>query len=139
EIAALAQNTLGDAGLAAGAAAAVVSVELKVDEPVIHALATSLGVPARFFPAARLLDETPRLTVRSEAAFRATGCWRVAEGAALAAAGPAGELVVARRQSRHAICAVARAAAPIDAAIVGWPRGRLAIIGIGPGDPAWRT
>jgi cobalt-precorrin 5A hydrolase/precorrin-3B C17-methyltransferase len=139
EIGALAQNTLGEAGLAAGAVAAVVSVDLKVDEPAIHALAASLDVPARFFPATRLLDETPRLTMRSEAAFRATGCWGVAEGAALAAVGPEGSLVVARRQSRRATCAVARAPSPIDAATIGRPRGRLAVIGIGPGDPAWRT
>jgi cobalt-precorrin 5A hydrolase/precorrin-3B C17-methyltransferase len=139
EIAALARDTLAEAGLAAGAIAAVVSVELKVDEAGIHALAQSLGVPARFFPAERLLAETERLTRRSEAAFRATGCWGVAEGAALAAAGPEGELVVPRRQSRRATCAIARAPAPIDAASIGRPRGRLAVIGIGPGDPAWRT
>jgi cobalt-precorrin 5A hydrolase/precorrin-3B C17-methyltransferase len=139
EIAALAQSTLDEAGLAAGAVAVVVSVDLKVDEPAIHALAASLGVPARFFPASRLLEETPRLTVRSEAAFRATGCWGVAEGAALAAVGASGSLVVARRQSRRATCAVARAQVPIEAAATGRPRGRLAIIGIGPGDATWRT
>ncbi len=139
EIAALARASLAEAGLAAGAVAAIVSIELKAGEPGIHALAEALGVPARFFPASRLLAETPRLTRRSEAAFRATGCWGVAEGAALAAAGPEGELVVPRRQSRRATCAVARAPAPIDAATVGRARGRLALIGIGPGDPAWRT
>jgi cobalt-precorrin 5A hydrolase/precorrin-3B C17-methyltransferase len=139
EVAALARDTLAAAGLAAGAVAAVVSVELKADEPAIHALAEALGVPARFFPASRLLQETDRLTVRSEPAFRATGCWGVAEGAALAAAGAAGELVVPRRQSRRATCAVARAPAALDAARIGRPRGRLALVGIGPGDPAWRT
>jgi cobalt-precorrin 5A hydrolase / precorrin-3B C17-methyltransferase len=139
EIAALAHDTLAAAGLAAGAVAAVVSVELKVGEPGIHALAQSLGVPARFFPAERLLAETERLSVRSEAAFRATGCWGVAEGAALAAAGPEGALIVPRRQSRRATCAIARASAPIDATAIGRPRGRLTVIGIGPGDPAWRT
>ncbi len=91
------------------------------------------------FPASRLLAETERLTIRSEAAFRATGCWGVAEGAALAAVGPDGALVVPRRQSRRATCAIARAAAPLDASAIGRPRGRLAIIGTGPGDPAWRT
>jgi cobalt-precorrin 5A hydrolase/precorrin-3B C17-methyltransferase len=139
EIADLALASLAEAGLAAGAVAAVVSIELKADEPGLHALAGSLGVAARFFPAERLLAETERLTVHSEAAFRATGCWGVAEGAALAAVGPDGALVVTRRQSRHATCAVARAALPIDPATVGRPRGRLAMIGIGPGDPAWRT
>jgi cobalt-precorrin 5A hydrolase/precorrin-3B C17-methyltransferase len=139
EIAALARASLADAGLATGAVAAIVSIELKTGEPEIHALAESLGVPARFFPSSRLLAETARLTRRSEAAFRATGCWGVAEGAALAAAGPEGELIVPRRQSQRATCAVARAPAPIDAAALGRARGRLALIGIGPGDPVWRT
>ena len=139
EIAALAHETLAEAGLADGAVAAIVSVELKSDEPGIHALALSLGVPARFFAASRLLVETPRLTRRSQAAFRATGCWGVAEGAALAAAGPGGELIVPRKQSRRATCAIARAPSPIDAGGIGRARGRLALVGIGPGDPAWRT
>ena len=139
EIEALARDTLAEAGLAAGAVAAVVSIELKADEPGIHALARSLGVPARFFPVARLLAETERLSVRSEAAFRATGCWGVAEGAALAAAGPGGALIVPKRQSRRATCAIARAPVPLDATRIGRPRGTLSVIGIGPGDPAWRT
>jgi cobalt-precorrin 5A hydrolase/precorrin-3B C17-methyltransferase len=139
EIAALAHSTLAGAGLAAAAVAAVVSVELKLAEPGIHALGASLHVPARFFPAARLLAETERLSECSAAAFRATGCWGVAEGAALAAAGPDGVLVVPKRKSRRATCAVARAPAPIDTDVTGRPRGRLAVIGIGPGDPVWRT
>jgi cobalt-precorrin 5A hydrolase/precorrin-3B C17-methyltransferase len=139
EIAALAEETLADAGLSGGAVAAIVSVELKLAEPGIHALAERLGVPARFFTAERLLAETPRLTVKSAAAFRATGCWGIAEGAALAAAGSGGALVVAKRKSRRATCAIARAAAPIDTATLGLPRGHLAIVGIGPGDASWRT
>ena len=139
EIVELTRLTLAEAGLAADAVAAIVSIELKLAEPGIHALAAALGVAARFFPAARLLAETERLSERSEAVFRATGCWGVAEGAALAAAGAGGALVVAKRKSRRATCAIARAPQPIDVAAVGRPRGRLAIVGIGPGDPAWRT
>ena len=139
EITDLARSTLAEAGLAAGAVAAVVSVELKLAEIGIHALAGALDVPARFFPASRLLAETARLSERSAAAFRATGCWGVAEGAALAAAGSEGVLVVPKRKSRRATCAVARAPAPIVAETIGRPRGRLAVLGIGPGDPLWRT
>jgi cobalt-precorrin 5A hydrolase/precorrin-3B C17-methyltransferase len=139
EIADLAQSALAEAGLAAGAVAAVVSVELKLAETAIHALAAELGVPARFFSASRLLLETPRLSERSLAAFRATGCWGVAEGAALAAAGPDGVLLVPKRKSRRATCAIARSPQPIVASEIGRPRGRLAVIGIGPGDPGWRT
>jgi cobalt-precorrin 5A hydrolase/precorrin-3B C17-methyltransferase len=139
EISELARSTLGEAGLARGAVAAIVSIELKLGEPGIHALAAELGVPARFFAAEALLAETPRLSERSEAVFRATGCWGVAEGAALAAAGRDGVLVVPKRKSRHATCAIARAPEPIAADAIGRSRGKLAIIGIGPGDPAWRT
>jgi len=139
EIADLARSALAEAGLAAGAVAAVVSVELKLAEPAIHALAAELRVPARFFPASRLLVETPRLSERSPAAFRATGCWGVAEGAALAAVGPGGGLAVPKRKSRRATCAIARASQPIIAEAIGRPRGRLAVTGIGPGDPEWRT
>jgi cobalt-precorrin 5A hydrolase / precorrin-3B C17-methyltransferase len=139
EISDLAHSTLAEAGLAAMAVAAVVSVELKLAEPGIHALAASLGVAPRFFPASSLLAETSRLSERSAAAFRATGCWGVAEGAALAAAGTSGVLIVPKRKSRRATCAVARAPASIDADAIGRRRGTLAVIGIGPGDPAWRT
>jgi cobalt-precorrin 5A hydrolase/precorrin-3B C17-methyltransferase len=139
EIAELARATLADVGLSEGAVAAVVSIELKLAEPGIHALAGAFGVPARFFPAGRLLTETDRLSERSEAVFRATGCWGVAEGAALAAAGAGGTLVAPKRKSRRATCAVARAPRPVDAAAIGRARGQLAIVGIGPGDPGWRT
>jgi len=139
EIIELVWSALSGAALAPAAVAAIASIELKLAEPAVHAVAEALGVPARFFPAARLLAETPRLTTRSEAVFRATGCWGVAEGAALAAVGPAGALVAKKSRSRRATCAIARAPAPIDASAIGRARGNLAVIGIGPGDPAWRT
>ena len=54
--------------------------------------------------------------MRSEAAFRATGCWGVAEGAALAAVGPSGS--TDRAAAPVAPCDLRRRArpAPIDAA-----------------------
>ena len=139
ELAALAQATLAEHNLAAGAVAAAVSLDIKMDEPALHELAARLGVPARFFGAAELLAETPRLATPSDAVFRETGCWGVAEGAALAAVGRSGALVVPKRKSARATCAIARSAAPLDAARIGRAQGRLAVIGIGPGNPAWRT
>ena len=114
EITALADATLAEAGFEIGSVAAVVSIELKRAEPGILALAARLGAPVWFFTAARLLAETERLSERSAAVFRATGCWGVAEGAALAACGKEGILLVPKRRSRRATCAVAQAPAPID-------------------------
>jgi cobalt-precorrin 5A hydrolase/precorrin-3B C17-methyltransferase len=139
EIQALVATTLAKAGLAAGAIAAVTSIDLKADEAAVHDLAAALGVPARFFTAAELLAETPRLKTPSDTVFRAVGCYGVAEGAALAAAGGDGALIVPKQSSAAATCAIARAAGAIDATAIGRARGSLAIIGIGPGDAASRT
>ena len=116
EIAALADATLAESEFETGSVAAVVSIQLKRTEPGILALAATLGAPVWFFTAARLLAETDRLSERSAAVFRTTGCWGVAEGAALAACGSDGVLLVPKRRSRRATCAVARASAPIDVA-----------------------
>jgi len=139
EVVALVRTTLAEAGLAEGAVALVTSLDLKADEPAVHAAAKALGVPARFFDAARLEAEAPRLATPSEVVFQEVGCHGVAEGAALAAAGPDGALLVPKRRSARATCAIARAAAPIDPAAVGRARGRVSIVGIGPGTPDWRT
>lgn len=136
---ALVEATLAGAGLAAGAVACLASIELKMDEPAVHEAAAALGVPARFFTAAELEAETPRLATPSETVFRATGCHGVAEGAALAAAGAGGALVVAKRTGARCTCAVGRAPLPLDASRIGRGRGRLVVTGIGPGDPATRT
>jgi cobalt-precorrin 5A hydrolase / precorrin-3B C17-methyltransferase len=138
ELNALADATLAEHGLAAGSVAVVVSLDLKTDEPAVHALAARLGIPARFFSAEELRAETARLASPSETVFRETGCYGVAEGAALAAVGPNGALVAAKCKSRRATCAVARAATSLSAEAIGRPQGSLAIVGIGPGDPAWR-
>ena len=139
ELESLARETLSRNGLAPEAVAAVVSLDLKADEAAVLALAVSLGVPARFFDASRLEAETPRLANPSEAVFREVGCHGVAEGAALAAAGPDATLVAPKAKSARATCAVALAPAPLDAATLGRPRGHLSVVGLGPGAAAWRT
>ena len=139
ELIALAREALASANLAPGAVACVVSIDLKADEAAVHAVADDLGVPARFFSSERLERETPRLVNPSIAVYRETGCHGVAEGAALAAAGAAAELIVAKRKSPNGTCAIARANRAIDAEETGQARGRLHIVGIGPGDPAQQT
>ena len=139
EVIDLVGDTLSRAGLAPGAVACVVSLDLKSDEPAVHAAAEYLDVPARFFDAATLERETPRLANASDVVFREVGCHGVAEAAALAAAGPNATLIVEKRKSRRATCAVAQAPAIINAGAVGGARGRLAVIGTGPGAAAWRT
>jgi cobalt-precorrin 5A hydrolase/precorrin-3B C17-methyltransferase len=139
ELRELVSRCLQDAGLAPQSVAGIFSIALKAAEPAIHGLADRLGVPARFLEADRLLEETPRLSEKSEIVFRETGCWGVAEGAALAAAGPDSRLVVAKQRSARATCAIARSTRIIGAETIGRARGRLFVVGIGPGEAAART
>lgn len=139
ELVGLARRALRRADLSPASVACVVSVELKEDEEAVHALARELDAPARFFSPERLEAETPRLANPSAAVFRETGCHGVAEGAALAAAGPDAELVVAKLKSRSATCAIARASDVIDPSKAGRARGALLVVGIGPGASAWLT
>ncbi len=139
ELAQLVDGALAEANVAREAVACIASIALKAAEPAIHAVAHDLGVPARFFDAARLEAETPRLKTPSDLVFRETGCHGVAEGAALAAVGADGDLILPKRRSQRATCALALSNTPIDAKAVGRARGALAIIGIGPGAPQART
>jgi cobalt-precorrin 5A hydrolase / precorrin-3B C17-methyltransferase len=139
ELTTLVEDTLAGAGLSAGAVACVVSLDLKMDEPAVHAVAANLGVPARFFTAEELLAETARLANPSDVVFAEVGCYGVSEGAALAAAGEKGALRVEKKRSKRATCAIAFNEVGVDAEAVGRARGRLSIVGIGPGSDAWRT
>ncbi|MSO91970.1 MAG: precorrin-3B C(17)-methyltransferase [Rhodospirillales bacterium] len=135
----LSESVLARHGLASGAVACVVSIDVKADEEAVHGLARRLDVPARFFSAADLEKESPRLANPSDTVFREVGCHGVAEGAALAAVGSAGRLLVEKTVAGRATCAVALLPGGIDPARVGRARGHLAVVGLGPGAPAWRT
>ncbi len=139
EIIELITETLDDAGLAANSVSCIVSLDLKANEDGVHAAAECLGVPARFFSAGTLEGETSRLANPSEVVFAEVGCHGVAEGAALAAVGATGDLVVTKRKSKRATCAIGRAQAALMARDIGRKRGSLTIVGIGPGRDGWRT
>lgn len=103
----LVRDTLARHKLEESSIATLCSIDIKADEPAVRTLARRLDVPVRFYSALRLERETPRLATPSEAVFRAMGCHGVAEGAALAAAGPKGRLLVPKQASRRATCAIA--------------------------------
>lgn len=135
----LARQSLSAAGVAAASVACVASIALKAGEPAVHAVAEALGVPARFFGAERLEAETPRLANPSDIVFKETGCHGVAEGAALAAVGESGRLLMPKRKTERVTCAIAEAPRLLDPLQIGRGRGRLAIVGIGPGSAEGRT
>lgn len=139
EAIALAEATLAEAGVSALAIAAIASIDLKADEAAVHAVAAHFGVPARFFTGAELEAEAPRLATPSDIVFAETGCHGVAEGAALASVGANGRLRLAKRKRRRVTAALAEAPLPLDAGRIGRARGRLSVVGIGPGGAEWRS
>ncbi|MDH4439761.1 MAG: precorrin-3B C(17)-methyltransferase [Rhizobium sp.] len=139
EAIALAEEALAKGGFARASLAAVCSIDLKADETAIHAVAAHFGVPARFFTAAVLEAEAPRLKNPSDVVFAEVGCHGVAEGAALAAVGADGTLVVEKIKSKGATAAIARALYVVDPETVGRARGTLFVVGIGPGSDGWRS
>ena len=138
ELATLVADVLAKAGIAPAAVHSVNTIDLKADEPAVIALARAMGVPLRLFSSAELESESPRLLNPSVVVFAEVGCHGVSEGAALAQAGPGGLLHVAKHKSANATCALGLSPDPLTV-LHGRPRGRLSVVGIGPGQASWRT
>ncbi|MFI7575550.1 precorrin-3B C(17)-methyltransferase [Micromonospora sp. NPDC049497] len=125
EVRALLDRALAGAGLSPASLRCLASVDLKADEVGIVETARALGVPLRTWTAAQLAAvDVPH---PSEVVRAAVGTPSVAEAAALR--GGEAELLVPKTASAMATVAVARHA----------PRGRLAVVGLGPGAPDLRT
>ena len=136
----LVMRELALADINASAIAGVFSVDLKADEPALHALAAMLAVPLRVFDRETLGALAPRLQNPSAVVQNEIGIPGVAEAAALAAAGDRAELIHPKAKSGQATLALALAPAPCDpAALPGRKPGRVMLVGIGPGQSAWRT
>ncbi len=106
EVCALVEETLRGAGLASGAVKALATVDSKAEEAGLAGAAKRFGVPLIGYSAEQLAAIT--VPHPSEAARTAAGTPSVAEAAALAGGG---ELLVPKRRSVAATCAVATAQA----------------------------
>ena len=111
---ALLDETLEHHGLRRDQLQALASIELKQDEPGLHQLAAALHLPISFYSAEALNEYSDRLSRKSDIVFRETGCYGVAEAAALACAERLvqsphrAELLIAKRKNADATLAVAR-------------------------------
>lgn len=125
EVLELVEGTLREAGLSVRSVSCLTTVDAKAGEPGLVAAAERLGVPLVTYSAEELAAvEVPN---PSAAPLAAVGTPSVAEASALLGGG---ELLVPKRKSKRADGGPARA----TCAVVRRPgRGRLAIVGIGPG------
>ncbi|MGG7647096.1 cobalamin biosynthesis protein [Pseudomonas sp. ES4] len=93
---------------------ALASIDLKREEPGLIELAEQLALPLQYFSCEQLAVYQPQLSHRSDIAFERTGCYGVAESAALALAehlaqAPA-KLLISRQKFAQATLALAGAA-----------------------------
>lgn len=110
--------TFAEAGLTVASLAAITSVDAKADEAGLVELAAELGVPFLTYPADVLAtQDAPN---PSGHALAAVGTPSVAEASVLA---HGAHLVVEKRRTPEATCAIGRLPA----------RGKLTVIGLGPG------
>lgn len=132
-------TALQEAGLAPEAVAGLCSADRKGDEPALLALAAERQWPLRLFSAAELA--VVPVPTPSAAVAREMGTASVAEAAALLAAGPGGCLRQAKRIERCRSDERGAATVAVAAAAEQWApqRGRLHLIGSGPGELALLT
>ncbi len=138
ELIGLVDGLLAAAEIAPKALKAIATLDLKADEPAMLELSKHLGLPLRLFTATGLEAETGRTQNPSKVVFSEVGTHGVAENAALAAAGPEAVLLHPKVKSAMATAALSLCPQPI-VEMPGTPRGKLSIIGIGPGQSSWRT
>jgi cobalt-precorrin 5A hydrolase/precorrin-3B C17-methyltransferase len=131
------RHALTQAGLAPASVAGIFALDSAAGDPVLHALAQALNVPARFLPSTDMAPVLHQhaLPVRDDRPLS------VAAAIALAAAGPAGQLLStpALPDTAPYACALALAPLPIDPQAIGRGRGWLAIVGTGPGSDQWMS
>jgi cobalt-precorrin 5A hydrolase/precorrin-3B C17-methyltransferase len=122
EAVALVRQLLTDAELAPASVAGIFAPITAAANPAIHAVASALGVPTRFF--------TP-----NQLESLLSDDYSPVQAAALTATGSSGQLIF----STSPQIAIAIAPEPIDPSTIGQPRGRLAVIGTGPGGAQWMS
>jgi cobalt-precorrin 5A hydrolase/precorrin-3B C17-methyltransferase len=135
EVIALIEAALQSHNLSPLSLAALASIDIKCDEPALHAAARHFDVPLRLFAASELAQERYRVKQPSDYVEDTVGTPSVAEAAAL----KAGPLVVEKQKSARATCAIGRALRPIDPETLGRRSGVLHLVGIGPGEAPQRT
>ncbi|ROM82652.1 cobalamin biosynthesis protein CobE [Pseudomonas brassicacearum] len=108
---ALLDQTLLAHGIALDQVRALASIDLKRNEPGLLELTKQLMLPLTCFSAQQLAGYQDRLSHRSEIAFEHTGCYGVAESAALALADQLGTkpatLLISRQKAPSVTLALA--------------------------------
>ncbi len=121
------QELLTKTNLAAASIAGIFALKHEMGNPALEAVSEYFKVPVRFLNQSELVElDSIELSENQAAQI------------ALTAAGANSQLVQGDRTLAFD-CAIALATEPIDASAIGISRGKLAIVGTGPGGAAWMS
>ncbi|HSF75241.1 MAG TPA: precorrin-3B C(17)-methyltransferase, partial [Microcoleus sp.] len=123
----LVQQVLENADLAAASVAGFFALKDEMGNPALEAIAHFFKVPVRFFNQSEIVELNSIEFIENQAAQ-----------IALTAAGANSHLIEYDRPNALN-CAIALAAQPFDASAIGVSRGKLAIVGTGPGGAPWMS
>ncbi|MEG4203588.1 precorrin-3B C(17)-methyltransferase [Microcoleus sp. Pol7_A1] len=121
------RELLAKTNLAAAAIAGFFALKDEMGNPALEAIAHFFKVPVRFFNQSQLVELNSIEFIENQAAQ-----------IALTAAGANSQLIEYDR-TLALNCAIALAAQPFDARAIGISRGKLAIVGTGPGGASWMS
>ncbi|MEG4338600.1 precorrin-3B C(17)-methyltransferase [Microcoleus sp. D3_18_C2] len=121
------QQVLENAGLAPASVAGFFALKDEMGNPALEAVSQYFKVPVRFFNLSELVELDSIEFIENKAAQ-----------IALTAAGANSHLIECDR-TLALNCAIALAAEPFDARAIGISRGKLAIVGTGPGGAPWMS
>ncbi|MEG4045658.1 precorrin-3B C(17)-methyltransferase [Microcoleus sp. Pol17_C1] len=121
------QELLAKTNLAAASVAGFFALKEEMGNPALEAVSQYFKVPVRFFNLSELVELDSIEFIENKAAQ-----------IALTAAGANSQLIECDR-TLSLNCAIALAAQPFDARAIGVSRGKLAIVGTGPGGAPWMS
>ncbi|MEG4005758.1 precorrin-3B C(17)-methyltransferase [Microcoleus sp. Pol11C1] len=121
------QELLAKTNLAAASVAGFFALKNEMGNPALEAVSQYFKVPVRFFNLSELVELDSIEFIENKAAQ-----------IALTAAGANSQLIECDR-TLSLNCALALAAEPINASAIGISRGKLAIVGTGPGGAPWMS
>lgn len=127
------QQALGKSGLARDSIAGFFALKHEMGNPALEAIAHFFKAPVRFFNLPELVEFDSAKLIQYNANFDVT-----AAQIALTAAGAHSQLVEYDRANLLS-CAIALAPEPLDVSAIGVSRGKLAIVGTGPGGAPWMS
>jgi cobalt-precorrin 5A hydrolase/precorrin-3B C17-methyltransferase len=135
----LVETTLKKNNLSKHSIALLATIDLKENEDAINQLAEFYNLPIIYYTKDDLNKVLSKIENPSQEVFDAVGCYSVSEASSILAAGDNSNLIVNKQKYNGTTCAVAISENIILNANNKLDRGKLSIVGLGPGTSSWRS